>query len=95
MYTEMGSLRVSRSLKDIYIIFESMQGTSPMHAQVPPLTRPADYPAEVVKSDAHMERIRQRLLNEGQGAAIKKSEERRQRARGRLMSGTEQVQIRS
>ena len=43
-----------------------------------PFTRPSDYFAEMVKSDAHMERIRQRLLDEG--AAIKKSEDaRRQR----------------
>jgi len=40
-----------------------------------PFTRPADYFAEMVKSDSHMERIRQRLLNES--AEIKRSEEKR------------------
>ena len=40
-----------------------------------PFTRPADYFAEMVKSDAHMERIRQRLLDES--ATIKRSEEKR------------------
>ena len=34
-----------------------------------------DYFAEMVKSDSHMERIRQRLLNES--AEIKRSEEKR------------------
>jgi rRNA-processing protein EBP2 len=43
-----------------------------------PFTRPADYFAEMVKSDSHMERIRQRLLDET--ANIKKSEDaKRQR----------------
>ncbi|CAE6449626.1 unnamed protein product [Rhizoctonia solani] len=37
-----------------------------------PFTRPADYFAEMVKSDSHMERIRQRLLDERAG--IQKSE---------------------
>lgn len=40
-----------------------------------PFTRPSDYFAEMVKSDSHMERIRQRLLNES--AEIKRSEEKR------------------
>lgn len=40
-----------------------------------PFTRPADYFAEMVKSDSHMERIRQRLLNES--AEIKRSEDKR------------------
>ncbi|KAF9222943.1 Ebp2-domain-containing protein [Gyrodon lividus] len=40
-----------------------------------PFTRPSDYFAEMVKSDAHMERIRSRLLDERAG--IKKSEEKR------------------
>jgi rRNA-processing protein EBP2 len=40
-----------------------------------PFTRPADYFAEMVKSDSHMERIRHRLLNES--AEIKRSEDKR------------------
>ena len=40
-----------------------------------PFTRPADYFAEMVKSDSHMERIRQRLLNET--AEIKRGEDKR------------------
>jgi len=40
-----------------------------------PFTRPADYFAEMVKSDSHMERIRQRLLNES--AEIKRGDEKR------------------
>ncbi|KIJ64561.1 hypothetical protein HYDPIDRAFT_90380 [Hydnomerulius pinastri MD-312] len=40
-----------------------------------PFTRPSDYFAEMVKSDAHMERIRSRLLDERAG--IKKTEEKR------------------
>lgn len=40
-----------------------------------PFTRPSDYFAEMVKSDAHMERIRSRLLDERAG--IKKAEEKR------------------
>jgi len=40
-----------------------------------PFTRPSDYYAEMVKSDAHMSRIRQRLLDETAG--IKKGEEKR------------------
>lgn len=40
-----------------------------------PFTRPTDYFAEMIKSDSHMERIRQRLLNES--ADIKRSEEKR------------------
>ena len=40
-----------------------------------PFSRPSDYYAEMVKSDAHMERIRQRLLDESSG--IKKSEDAR------------------
>jgi rRNA-processing protein EBP2 len=43
-----------------------------------PFTRPDDYFAEMVKSDDHMERIRQKLLDES--ASIKASEEaKRQR----------------
>ena len=40
-----------------------------------PFTRPADYFAEMVKSDSHMERIRHRLLNET--AEIKRGEDKR------------------
>ncbi|EIW74651.1 eukaryotic rRNA processing [Coniophora puteana RWD-64-598 SS2] len=46
-----------------------------------PFTRPNDYFAEMVKSDAHMERIRQRLLDEGAG--IKRSEEKRREREGK------------
>ena len=43
-----------------------------------PFSRPADYFAEMVKTDEHMERVRQRLLDES--ASIKASEEaKRQR----------------
>jgi len=38
-----------------------------------PFTRPSDFYAEMVKSDAHMERIRMKLLDETAG--IKKSEQ--------------------
>jgi rRNA-processing protein EBP2 len=40
-----------------------------------PFSRPADYFAEMAKSDVHMERVHQRLLDKR--AAIEKSEERR------------------
>ncbi|OSX59721.1 hypothetical protein POSPLADRAFT_1183396 [Postia placenta MAD-698-R-SB12] len=54
-----------------------------------PFTRPSDYFAEMVKSDAHMERIRQRLLDEG--AAIKRSEEKRKEREGKKFG--KQVQM--
>jgi len=54
-----------------------------------PFTRPSDYFAEMVKSDVHMERIRQRLLNEG--ATIKKSEEKRKEREGKKFG--KQVQL--
>ncbi|KAK7048730.1 eukaryotic rRNA processing protein EBP2-domain-containing protein [Favolaschia claudopus] len=54
-----------------------------------PFTRPADYFAEMVKSDAHMERIRQRLLDETAG--IKKSEDKRKEREGKKFG--KQVQI--
>ncbi|KAL1745813.1 eukaryotic rRNA processing [Schizophyllum fasciatum] len=54
-----------------------------------PFTRPADYFAEMVKSDAHMERIRQRLLDEK--AAIKKGEDRRREREGKKFG--KQVQL--
>lgn len=54
-----------------------------------PFTRPSDYFAEMVKNDAHMERIRQRLLDEGAG--IKKSEEKRKEREGKKFG--KQVQI--
>ncbi|KAJ7740259.1 eukaryotic rRNA processing protein EBP2-domain-containing protein [Mycena maculata] len=54
-----------------------------------PFTRPADYFAEMVKSDAHMERIRQRLLDEGAG--IKKSDDKRKEREGKKFG--KQVQI--
>ena len=46
-----------------------------------PFTRPADYFAEMIKSDLHMERIRQRLLDET--ANIKKSEEAKRQREGK------------
>ncbi|KAJ7464751.1 eukaryotic rRNA processing protein EBP2-domain-containing protein [Mycena galericulata] len=54
-----------------------------------PFTRPADYFAEMVKSDAHMERIRQRLLDERAG--IKKSDDKRKEREGKKFG--KQVQI--
>ncbi|KAF8722481.1 hypothetical protein AX14_009753 [Amanita brunnescens Koide BX004] len=54
-----------------------------------PFTRPADYFAEMVKSDAHMERIRQRLLDESAG--IKRGEEKRREREGKKFG--KQVQL--
>ncbi|KAG7088036.1 hypothetical protein E1B28_012071 [Marasmius oreades] len=54
-----------------------------------PFTRPSDYFAEMVKSDSHMERIRQRLLDESAG--MKKSEEKRREREGKKFG--KQVQI--
>ena len=54
-----------------------------------PFTRPSDYFAEMIKSDAHMERIRQRLLDETAG--IKKSEDKRKEREGKKFG--KQVQI--
>ncbi|KAI0819249.1 eukaryotic rRNA processing protein EBP2-domain-containing protein [Trametes gibbosa] len=54
-----------------------------------PFTRPADYFAEMVKNDAHMERIRQRLLDESAG--IKRSEEKRKEREGKKFG--KQVQM--
>jgi len=54
-----------------------------------PFTRPSDYFAEMVKSDAHMERIRQRLLDEN--AVIKKSEEKKREREGKKFG--KQVQV--
>ncbi|OBZ69028.1 putative rRNA-processing protein ebp2 [Grifola frondosa] len=54
-----------------------------------PFTRPADYFAEMVKSDAHMERIRQRLLDES--ASIKRSEDKRKEREGKKFG--KQVQL--
>lgn len=52
-------------------------------------TRPNDYFAEMVKTDAHMERIRQRLLDEKAG--IKRGEEKRREREGKKFG--KQVQI--
>ncbi|KAJ7601245.1 eukaryotic rRNA processing protein EBP2-domain-containing protein [Mycena floridula] len=52
-------------------------------------TRPADYFAEMVKTDSHMERIRQRLLDESAG--MKKSEDKRKEREGKKFG--KQVQI--
>ena len=54
-----------------------------------PFTRPADYFAEMVKSDSHMERIRQRLLDESAG--MKRSEEKRKEREGKKFG--KQVQL--
>jgi rRNA-processing protein EBP2 len=54
-----------------------------------PFTRPDDYFAEMIKSDAHMERIRQRLLDES--ASIKKSEIKRKEREGKKFG--KQVQL--
>ncbi|KAI0357566.1 eukaryotic rRNA processing [Trametes cingulata] len=54
-----------------------------------PFTRPADYFAEMVKSDAHMERIRQRLLDESAG--LKRAEEKRKEREGKKFG--KQVQL--
>ncbi|KAF8230045.1 eukaryotic rRNA processing [Tricholoma matsutake] len=54
-----------------------------------PFTRPADYFAEMVKSDLHMERIRQRLLDES--ATIQKSELKRKEREGKKFG--KQVQV--
>lgn len=54
-----------------------------------PFTRPTDYFAEMVKSDSHMERIRQRLLDEG--STIKKSEDKRKEREGKKFG--KQVQV--
>ncbi|KAJ2934764.1 hypothetical protein H1R20_g2353, partial [Candolleomyces eurysporus] len=54
-----------------------------------PFTRPSDYFAEMVKSDSHMERIRQRLLNES--ASIKLSEDKKKQREGKKFG--KQVQM--
>ncbi|KAF8170924.1 eukaryotic rRNA processing [Pholiota molesta] len=54
-----------------------------------PFTRPADYFAEMIKSDAHMERIRIRLLDESAG--IKKSELKRKEREGKKFG--KQIQV--
>ena len=54
-----------------------------------PFTRPADYFAEMVKSDSHMERIRQRLLDESAG--MKRAEDKRKEREGKKFG--KQVQL--
>ncbi|KAI1785524.1 eukaryotic rRNA processing [Ganoderma leucocontextum] len=54
-----------------------------------PFTRPVDYFAEMVKSDSHMERIRQRLLDEGAG--MKRAEDKRKEREGKKFG--KQVQL--
>ena len=54
-----------------------------------PFTRPPDYFAEMVKSDAHMERIRQRFLDEKD--KIKRSEQKRKEREGKKFG--KQVQM--
>ncbi|CAK5267568.1 unnamed protein product [Mycena citricolor] len=53
-------------------------------------TRPADYFAEMVKSDSHMERIRRRLLDERAG--IQKSEQARREREGKKFGKAVQVE---
>ncbi|CDS01577.1 hypothetical protein [Sporisorium scitamineum] len=50
----------------------AVEGKKLVQASGTPFTRPSDYFAEMVKTDEHMERIRQKLLDES--AAIKASE---------------------
>ncbi|SPO32710.1 related to EBP2 - required for pre-rRNA processing and ribosomal subunit assembly [Ustilago trichophora] len=50
----------------------AVEGRKLVEASGTPFTRPSDYFAEMVKTDEHMERIRQKLLDES--AAIKASE---------------------
>ncbi|KAI9508749.1 eukaryotic rRNA processing [Russula earlei] len=54
-----------------------------------PFTRPDDFFAEMVKTDAHMERIRQRLVDESAGIA--RSEARRREREGKKVG--KQVQL--
>ncbi|KAF5376817.1 hypothetical protein D9757_008907 [Collybiopsis confluens] len=54
-----------------------------------PWTRPNDYFAEMVKTDVHMERVRQKLLDEK--ATIQKSEDKRKEREGKKFG--KQVQI--
>lgn len=51
----------------------AMEGKKRVIAAGVPFSRPADYFAEMVKSDEHMERVRQSLVEES--AAIKRAEE--------------------
>ncbi|KIM29997.1 hypothetical protein M408DRAFT_328429, partial [Serendipita vermifera MAFF 305830] len=55
-----------------------------------PFTRPADFYAEMVKSDAHMERIRQRLVDET--ANIKRGEEKKREREGKKFGKKVQVE---
>ncbi|KAL5524796.1 EBP2 [Sanghuangporus sanghuang] len=72
---------------------QALHGATTAHALAAqhslPFTRPADYFAEMVKSDAHMERIRQKLLDES--AQIKRSEAKRKEREGKKYG--KQVQI--
>ncbi|TDL17732.1 eukaryotic rRNA processing [Rickenella mellea] len=55
-----------------------------------PFTRPPDYFAEMVKSDAHMERVRQRLLDES--ATIKRGEEKKKEREGKKFGKQMQIE---
>lgn len=55
-----------------------------------PFTRPPDYFAEMVKSDAHMERIRMKLLDERAG--IKKTEDKRKEREGKKFGKKVQIE---
>lgn len=55
-----------------------------------PFTRPSDYFAEMVKSDAHMERIRMKLLDERAG--IKKAEDKRKEREAKKFGKKVQVE---
>ena len=59
------------------------------HKHSLPFTRPSDYFAEMVKSDVHMQRIRQRLLDEQ--TSIKKSEDKRREREGKKFG--KQIQL--
>jgi rRNA-processing protein EBP2 len=54
-----------------------------------PFTRPDEFFAEMGKTDAHIERVRQRLIDESAG--IVKSESRRRERKGKKMG--KQVQL--
>ncbi|KAL4073324.1 eukaryotic rRNA processing [Scleroderma yunnanense] len=55
-----------------------------------PFTRPSDYFAEMVKSDAHIERIRMKLLDERAG--IKKTEDKRKEREAKKFGKRVQVE---
>ncbi|EJC99019.1 Ebp2-domain-containing protein [Fomitiporia mediterranea MF3/22] len=93
-YPETISVDVNDDLnRELAFYKQALHGASTAHTLASthtlPFTRPPDYFAEMVKSDAHMERIRQRLLDET--AALKRSEEKRREREGKKYG--KQVQI--